>query len=185
MVDPAVDAVHSDNQPRQPALVVDGADLSRVAASVDPGGDMDDDETTCPGCGEPRAAADFPARGTRCLDCRRAAGRAHYRANRDYYLAKARRRTVRVVLETRVWLVAYLRSHPCVDCGHRDIRVLEFDHRDGTTKQGDVSVLASEGFGLARVRAEVAKCDVRCAICHRIRTHIQRGWWGKNLEPEA
>ncbi len=146
---------------------------------------MDGGTITCSGCGEPRTSADFPARGKRCLECRRAAGRVHYRANRAYYLAKARRRTERVVQETRAWLLTYLRGHPCVDCGNRDVRVLEFDHRDGTTKERDVAVLATEGYGIARVRAEVEKCDVRCANCHRIRTHVQRGWWGKDLGPDG
>jgi hypothetical protein len=142
---------------------------------------MDGDLKTCPGCGEPRAQADFPARGKRCLECRRATVRAHYRANRDYYLAKARRRQLQVVQGTRAWLLTYLREHPCVDCGISDVRVLEFDHRDGTTKVRAVALLAGQGFGLARVQAEIAKCDVRCANCHRIRTHAQRGWWGKDL----
>jgi hypothetical protein len=117
----------------------------------------------------------------RCLDCRRAAGRAHYRANRDYYLAKARRRQISVVLETRAWLVAYLREHPCVDCGNTDIRVLEFDHRDGARKLRAIALLAGQGYGLARVQSEIAECDVRCANCHRIRTHVQLGWWGKAI----
>ena len=73
---------------------------------------MDGGTITCSGCGEPRTSADFPARGKRCLECRRAAGRVHYRANRAYYLAKARRRTERVVQETRAWLLTYLRGHP-------------------------------------------------------------------------
>jgi hypothetical protein len=142
---------------------------------------MDGDSRTCPSCGVTRSAADFPDRGARCLDCRRAAGRAHYRANREYYLAKARRRTERVVQETRAWLLTYLREHPCVDCGNEDVRVLEFDHRDGATKLRAIAILAGQGFGLARVQAEIEQCDVRCANCHRIRTHLQRGWWGKDI----
>jgi hypothetical protein len=143
---------------------------------------MDGDLKTCPGCGEPRAQADFPARGKRCLECRRATVRAHYRANRDYYLAKARRRQLQVVQGTRAWLLTYLREHPCVDCGISDVHVLEFDHRDGTTKVRAVALLAGQGFGLARVQAAIAKCDVRCAHCPRVRTHAApRGWWGKDL----
>ncbi len=119
-----------------------------------------------------------PLAGPRCLDCRRAAGRAHYRANRAYYLAKARRRQPRVVQETRAWLLSYLREHPCVDCANSDIRVLEFDHRDGATKVRAIALLAGQGFSLARVQAEIESrvqaeielCDVRCANCHRIRT---------------
>lgn len=144
---------------------------------------MDGDTRLCPGCREPRATADFPARGHRCLECRRATIRAHYRAHRDYYLAKARRRQRQVVLETRAWLVGYLSSHPCVDCGNRDIRVLEFDHRDGATKVLPIAVLAGQGYSLVRVQAEIEKCDVRCANCHRIRTHDQLGWWGRGLVP--
>ena len=41
-----------------------------------------------------------------------------------------------------------------------------------------VSVLARSGYPLERVIAEVARCDVRCTDCHRIRTHAQRDWRG-------
>jgi hypothetical protein len=139
---------------------------------------MDGDSRTCPSCGVTRSAADFPDRGARCLDCRRAAGRAHYRANREYYLVKARRRQRRVVLETREWLRTYLLGHPCIDCGMADIRALEFDHVDPGCKTAAVAILARNGYPLDRVIAEVAKCVVRCANCHRIKTHTQRGWWG-------
>lgn len=124
---------------------------------------------------------EFPAKGRRCLDCRRAIVREHYATNRPYYLAKARRRQQAVVEETRRWLIDYLARHPCLDCGNADLRVLEFDHRDRKTKAAAVSVLARAGYSLARVQAEVAKCDVRCANCHRIRTHEQRRWWGHGL----
>ena len=132
----------------------------------------------CPRCNEARPDVDFPPRGRSCLACRRAGVRRHYARNRKYYLDKARARQQRVVAETRDWLIAYLETHPCVDCGASDIRVLEFDHRDPTTKVTAVAVLARGGYSLARVQAEVALCDVRCANCHRVRTHSQRGWWG-------
>ena len=68
-----------------------------------------------------------------------------------------------------MWLFDYLSSHPCVDCGETDHRVLDFDHRDRTTKHANVSyLLCSAGF--ERLKAEVAKCDVRCANCHRRKT---------------
>lgn len=79
---------------------------------------------------------------------------------------------------TRRWLADYLRAHPCIDCGFTDIRALEFDHREPEDKGSSVAVLARSGYPLDRVVAEIAKCDVRCANCHRIRTHHQRGWWG-------
>ena len=121
--------------------------------------------------------ANRPRRGGICVPCRRENGREHYRANREYYVRKARDRTVRVRTEVRAWLLDYLGEHPCIDCGVMDPRVLEFDHRDPDSKVSAVAVLAGQGWSLASVAAEVAKCDVRCANCHRIRTVEQLGWW--------
>lgn len=145
---------------------------------------MTSESRPCSACGRSRDTAAFPAKGSRCLDCRRKSIRAHYLANRDYYLAKARRRQARVVEETRAWLLNYLLEHPCVDCTMSDVRVLEFDHRDDSVKVASVAVLARSGYPLAKVQEEVKKCDVRCANCHRIRTHKQRGWWGAMLTVE-
>jgi len=60
----------------------------------------------------------------------------------------------------------YLLEHPCVDCRLSDIRVLEFDHlRDkkfciGSMREHSVDSIINE----------IAKCEVRCANCHRIKT---------------
>lgn len=141
---------------------------------------MSDEVSICAGCDEPRSVEEFPVPGRRCIYCRRATVRRHYRTNRSYYLVKARARQRRVIAETRLWLTADLSEHPCVDCGIADIRVLEFDHRDPSTKVLAAAVLARSGYPLKRVVAEVGQCDVRCANCHRIRTHAQRGWWAAN-----
>lgn len=136
------------------------------------------DNPRCSRCGCHLTPDRRPSKGSVCLDCRRARGREHYRANREYYLTKARRRQKQVIEDVRSWLISYLENHPCIDCGITDIRVLEFDHREGAIKRTAVSVLARSGYSLETVADEVAKCDVRCANCHRIRTHAQRGWWG-------
>jgi ribose 5-phosphate isomerase RpiB len=73
----------------------------------------------------------------------------------------------------------YLNGHPCVDCGESDVRVLEFDHV-GNAKLENVATLCGQGVGLIRLKAEIAKCQVRCANCHRRRTAAQFGWW-RNL----
>jgi hypothetical protein len=144
---------------------------------------VDEGGRTCTGCARVLELEAFPLRGSRCLECRRAAGRRHYEENRAYYVDKARRRNAQVVGDVRIWLDAYLVSHPCVDCGIDDPRVLEFDHRDGVAKTAAVAQLARWGYALRRVQEEVAKCDVRCANCHRVRTHRQRGWWGAGDGP--
>ncbi len=72
-------------------------------------------------------------------------------------------------------LVEYLLLHPCVDCGEPDPIVLEFDHRDRSTKGTTVANIMRYS-AWSQVEAEIRKCDVRCANRHRRRTARQMGW---------
>ena len=65
------------------------------------------------------------------------------------------------------FVYSILEACPCVDCGEQDIRVLDFDHRE--PKERAVSKLAMNGYGYAALKREVAKCEIRCANCHRRR----------------
>ena len=53
-----------------------------------------------------------------------------------------------------------------MDCGESDPEVLEFDHVRGV-KTANVSAFIRGGYSLAKLQAEVALCEVRCANCHR------------------
>jgi hypothetical protein len=58
-----------------------------------------------------------------------------------------------------------------VDCGEDDIVVLEFDHlRD---KRHNVSAMTTELWH--HIEAEIAKCEVVCANCHKRRTDWRHG----------
>jgi hypothetical protein len=57
----------------------------------------------------------------------------------------------------------------CVDCGESDVRLLEFDHVRGI-KESDISTLVPVGMAWQRIVREIAKCEVKCANCHRRRT---------------
>ena len=50
---------------------------------------------------------------------------------------------------------------------------MDFDHRDPTTKDFEVGS-GIRAYSLERCLEEMAKCDVVCAVCHRIRTHLGR-----------
>lgn len=137
---------------------------------------------TCYMCGETKPEGDFAfadkAKGIRqshCRVCHAAYRRAHYLANREDYITREIARMAGYRAENRVLLPAYLVSHPCVDCGEADPVVLDFDHRDPSLKRCEVGRLASRK-PWADVLVEIAKCEVRCANCHRKRTAQQFGW---------
>lgn len=97
----------------------------------------------------------------------------------DYRLSAKRREGVKAAAKrarerNKAFVATYLASHPCVDCDEADPVVLEFDHVRGE-KRMDVGRMASSvGVGLETLKAEIAKCDVRCANCHRRKTHARR-----------
>lgn len=63
-------------------------------------------------------------------------------------------------------LFEYLQHHPCSDCGESDPLVLEFDHVLGE-KRYNLGDLPSRYSSWETIQAEIAKCEVRCANCHR------------------
>lgn len=66
------------------------------------------------------------------------------------------------------------KAKPCADCGQSFPTVcMDFDHRPGESKLFALGG-ATDRYALALVLAEIAKCDVVCANCHRIRTEDRR-----------
>jgi hypothetical protein len=62
------------------------------------------------------------------------------------------------------------KDKPCQDCGGTFPTVcMDFDHVRGK-KLFDVSQAIRRRISLVRVQAEIEKCDLVCANCHRIRT---------------
>jgi formate-dependent nitrite reductase cytochrome c552 subunit len=92
--------------------------------------------------------------------------REHYRANSTPY---KERRTARKA-DMREWLDK-LKDVACLDCGKSyPPYVMDFDHRDPSQKEGNIGWFLNNG-SWAKLKAEVAKCDVVCSNCHRERTH--------------
>ncbi len=100
----------------------------------------------------------------------------HYRQNKAAYKARAKAHDLEMKARIRAWLLKYLSDHPCVDCGESDPIVLEFDHRDRSTKAFDISRAMDGRVSMQTLMSEVDKCDVRCANCHRRKTYIESGF---------
>jgi hypothetical protein len=67
-----------------------------------------------------------------------------------------------------MWIRDLLLVARCADCGVGDFVAFDFDHVG--EKTGNVTKLARNGVSLARLRAEIERCQIVCANCHRIRT---------------
>ena len=106
-----------------------------------------------------------------CRPCHRQNSKDYFEAHpREYRGQQSRRR-----LYLRQKLFEYYLAHPCVDCGEKDPVVLEFDHQGD--KRVRVSDMVNRKFSWQEMLAEIAKCVVRCANCHRRRTAKQFGWY--------
>jgi hypothetical protein len=115
-------------------------------------------------------------RQARCKYCQAESNKIHYQNNKQIYLDRSKSRNDRIIEENQRKLYIYLTTHPCVDCGQTDVRVLEFDHVRGK-KLRNVSLIPGQGYSWETIQAEIAKCEVRCANCHRIKTMERGGWW--------
>jgi hypothetical protein len=63
-----------------------------------------------------------------------------------------------------------VKSVPCMDCGKTlPPYVMDFDHRDPHAKEANINYLFYRA-PWSRIQEEIAKCDVVCVNCHRLRT---------------
>ncbi|MCH5645183.1 hypothetical protein [Gordonia sp. ABSL49_1] len=117
----------------------------------------------CVKCGETKPESEFyadgvqkgrhrPKRRLKCRQCTRAQMRKRY---------EDRRREID----------EYKSARGCADCGwNKHPRALDFDHLPGSGKEYIVSQLVTGNYPMTKVWAEIAKCEVVCSNCHRIRT---------------
>jgi len=105
--------------------------------------------------------------------------RAYYERNKEKVKKQAAASNKKRREAHRAMVLAYLQTHPCVDCGESDPVVLEFDHRNPSEKSFCIGQGVAQTWRQEVIEAEIAKCDVRCANCHRRRTARQRaaGEW--------
>jgi hypothetical protein len=100
-----------------------------------------------------------------CRTCTRAWVKGHYDRNRAVYMAKAKRQRERLIEWMRI-----RKEQPCVDCNQSyPYYVMDFDHRHSKK----LNLGNFRRYGRQQVLAEIDKCDLVCANCHRFRTHAR------------
>lgn len=108
-----------------------------------------------------------------CRDCQRQDGRDRYATNTETVRQINRSSRQRSKELAQEFVTAYLLSHPCSDCGERDIAVLTFDHVRGS-KKGNISDLVRGGYSIKTIEEEIEKTEVTCFNCHMKRERKRR-----------
>jgi len=131
---------------------------------------------TCPRCALDLPTEDFNFRDrahaklqSYCRACSNTAWRSWYSqaSNRQSHRQLVSKRRQRRIARHRQ-IVASAKSVPCADCSGRfPTCVMDFDHLDDKT--GDISRMMYSA-GTDALLSEIAKCEVVCANCHRVRT---------------
>jgi len=98
---------------------------------------------------------------------------------RYYYRNRAeeRARTSRRPTALREWYRSLKEGRECREYGESRPPALDFHHDEGT-KTMSISEMVAQGYGRDRIRAEIRKCSVLCANCHRVRHADARGGGG-------
>lgn len=96
---------------------------------------------------------------------------------------KTNQRTKSQRFKISQFISKYKEDSGCVDCGGRyPYFVLDLDHRNPNNKLFSVSSWKETTQDLEKVKAEISKCDVVCANCHRYRSQelFTSPGWGQN-----
>ncbi len=127
-----------------------------------------------------------------CKSCCMVAQRKHRNKNRKLYNKKiaiwrknnpqkvraARKRWNANRVRLNQHLISKYKGISCMDCkGVFPWCVMDFDHRPKEKKEfniGQFCVRTPSKENISKVEKEIAKCDLVCSNCHRIRTHITR-----------
>lgn len=99
-------------------------------------------------------------------DKQREYSKRHYARNKKAIIAKKVKRQAEIREHIRL-----SKAGPCMDCGNSfPPFVMDYDHRDPSAKSMSLADAPKSGWSNKRLEEEIAKCDLVCANCHRIRT---------------
>jgi hypothetical protein len=103
-----------------------------------------------------------------CVDCRKTYNHEYYQENKEKVNSDKVLRQTKTYRENFDRVSQYKESHSCVDCGRFfPACAMDWDHqRDKLHNISEMVKFAAWDL----IEAEIAKCELICAVCHRIRT---------------
>ena len=134
----------------------------------------------CSRCKEEKPLISFRKRKDRgtyeshCKECGKKYHREWYHRHKEKIRPRMNAQEACRRKEVRSRLLEYFKQHPC-KCGESRPAALDFDHVRGV-KGDNVSNMVNR-CSWERIVEEIAKCEVRCANCHRAKTAKERGWY--------
>lgn len=128
----------------------------------------------CPDCKKVKSSSEYGRNKSRvdglqgyCLVCMRVRSLASYDKHRDSYFLRAKKRDKELDA-----LVYKAKDIPCADCGRKYPHyVMDFDHVGSERKFLNICRMRARRFAFDKILSEIAKCEVVCSNCHRIRTN--------------
>lgn len=136
-------------------------------------------EKYCNGCNELKSISEFNKKRsgtqTRCRLCTQKQSQSHYIRNKEKYRNRniSRRENLREAIRQ-------LKAKPCADCGNEyHFCAMDFDHLGESDKEFNISAMIGRGMSLERIYEEAKKCEVVCAVCHRLRTFTRQSNTGE------
>ncbi len=109
-----------------------------------------------------------------CKECRRMADKKTYNTNITKNRKAGLESKNKVRERNKQYIRDYLVGKSCVDCGEKDPIVLEFDHFEN--KKDNLCEII-QNCSIEKIEAEIKKCNIRCANCHRRKTAIELGYY--------
>lgn len=144
---------------------------------------------TCTVCKAEKSIVEFNKKSTSkdgyqniCRDCSGVRSQAHYQKDKESNKKRLSKNKKLAQDAAKLYIGNLLATKGCVDCGEKDPIVLDFDHLKD--KKHNVSRMIHNGFALDKIVEEIAKCEIRCANCHRRKTAKDFSWWRIDINNE-
>lgn len=123
---------------------------------------------TCTLCKTDKPATEFYSRVSgkpypQCKDCHKKYVRAAYHRDKPAGRDRVKQQRQKLV----EWFRDYKRGLKCSRCPENHWACIEFHHKDPKTKEFSIVRAIARRLSIKRILAEIEKCEVLCANCHR------------------